>query len=481
MNHRMIRYMLGWILRLEGAFMALSCLVALAYGEKREGIVYLIVAIVLFVIGSAAVHKRPEQSAIYQRDGMVIVAVGWLMFCVLGALPFVICREIPFYIDALFETVSGFTTTGASILNEVETLSHASLFWRSFTHWIGGMGVLVFLLMVMPVQDGSHMNLMKAESPGPDVSKFVPRIRQTASLLYRIYIVMTVLEIVILALSGMRIFDSLCISFGTAGTGGFTILNSGMASYTPLQQWIVAVFMVLFGVNFTFYYLVLVRRGAEAVKMEEVRVYFLILAAATILLAVNTRHYFDSAETVLRHAFFQAGSIMTTTGYATADFNIWPSFAKTILLLLMFVGACAGSTGGGIKVSRVLMLGKAVVREFYQMLHPRRVKKISMNGQTVSDDLVRTILTFLSAYILLFAASLFILSANGHSFETNISAVAATINNIGPGMDGVGPMANYCIFNPLSKIVLIFDMLAGRLELYPMMILFLPGTWRRRE
>ena len=481
MNHRMIRYMLFWIIRLEGAFMALPFLAALFYKEYRQGFIYLAFAAGLFLIGTVAVKFRPEKSEIYQRDGMVIVALGWIVFCMVGALPFVICREIPFYIDALFETVSGFTTTGASILNDVEALSHASLFWRSFTHWIGGMGVLVFLLMLMPVQDGSHMNLMKAESPGPDVSKFVPRIRQTAILLYRIYIALTILQIVILLITGMKPFDSFCISFGTAGTGGFTVLNSGMGSYTAVQQWIIAVFMVLFGVNFSFYYLLLIRKGSEAFKMEEVRAYILILASATIFIAVNIRHYFDSAEQIFRHAFFQVGSLMTTTGYATADFNIWPSFSKTILLILMFIGACAGSTGGGIKVSRVITIAKAVRREFSQMLHPRSIKKIRINGQPVGDDLVRTILTFLSTYVVVFAISLIFISANGASFETGFSAVAATMNNIGPGLDAVGPMANYAFFNPFSKLVLIFDMLAGRLELYPMLILFLSGTWRRRE
>lgn len=481
MNHAMIRFLLFWMLRLEGAFLAPAGLVALIYGEKKEALVYFIMAAALFAIGFAATRKRPKKSEIYQRDGMAIVGLGWILFCVIGSLPFIICGEIPSFINALFETVSGFTTTGASILIEVEKLSHASLFWRSFTHWVGGMGVLVFLLMLMPVQDGSHMNLMKAESPGPDVSKFVPRVRQTAILLYKIYIAMTLIEIAILMFSGMHWFDSFCISFGTAGTGGFTILNSGMASYTAAQQWIVGIFMVLFGVNFSFYYLCLCRKGAEAFRMEEVRTYFLIILASTVLIAVNIRDHFATAESVLRHAFFQVGSIMTTTGYATADFDLWPSFSKTILLVLMFIGACAGSTGGGIKVSRVVMLAKAAKREINQLLHPRSIGKIRINGQPVSNDMIRMVHMFVSTYVIIAAVSLLVISADGFSFETNFSAVAATINNIGPGFDGVGPMSNYAMFGPVSKLILVFDMLAGRLELFPMLVLFHPGTWRRRE
>ena len=473
--------MLCWIVLLEGAFMAPSCLVALIYGERREALIYLSVSAVLFLFGFLLTRKKSGSSGIYQRDGMVIVGLGWILFCCFGALPFVLCREIPFYIDALFETVSGFTTTGASILPEVEKLSHASLFWRSFTHWVGGMGVLVFLLMFIPVQDGSHVNLMKAESPGPDVSKFVPRVRQTASLLYRIYIFMTLLEILFLLLSGMGLFDAFCISFGTAGTGGFTVLNSGMASYTPLQHWIVAVFMMLFGVNFSFYYLIRSRKVRQAVKMEEVRIYFIIIAAATLLTALFAGRSMDGPEPALRHAFFQVSSIITTTGYATADFNLWPSFVKTILVALMFIGACAGSTGGGLKVSRILILFRAVRRELYQILHPRSVKKVRVNGQPVSDNLVRTVLTFFSAYLILFAVSVLLLSLNGAAFETNFTAAAATLNNIGPGLGPVGPMGNYAFFSPFSKLVLIFDMLAGRLELYPILLLLLPGTWRRRE
>lgn len=476
MNYRMVRYILAHVLRLEGALMLLSCLIALIFRE-REGWVYLCVALASLLVGQLGA-KKPVNMEIYQKEGFVSVGLSWVLLSIVGAIPFVVTGEIPFYIDSLFEIVSGFTTTGSSILSNVEALSHTSLFWRSFSHWTGGMGVLVFVLMMIPASGGSHMNLMKAESPGPDVSKFVPRVRQTAILLYKIYIVMTVVEIAVLLLSGMHWFDSLCISFGTAGTGGFTVLNSGMASYTPAQHWIVGVFMVLFGVNFTFYYMILCKRTGEALRMEEVRAYLGIILAATILTAAGIHRQFDSAEAVFRHAFFQVGSIMTTTGYATADFDLWPAFAKTILLLLMFIGACAGSTGGGIKVSRVVMMIKAVKREFRQMIHPRSIGKVRINGQSVSTELLRTVLTFLTAYVILYALSVFLISINGFSLETNASAVAATLNNIGPGFDRVGPMANYDLFSPFSKIVLIFDMLAGRLELFPLLILFHPVLWK---
>ena len=479
MNYKMLRYMPFWVVKLEGVLLILPVFAALIYGEAKTAWIYFATAVFLTAAGILFTIKKPEDAEIYRRDGCVIVALGWIIFCLLGAVPFVLTGDIPSYINAFFETVSGCTTTGASILPDVEALSHAGLFWRSLTHWIGGMGVLVFLLILVPVKNGSQMNLMKAESPGPDVSKFVPRFRDTAALLYKIYIIMTAAQAIILLITGMAPFDALCITFGTAGTGGFAVLNSGVAAYTPLQQWIIAVFMMLFGVNFMFYYLLLIRKGRVAVKMEEVKAYFIIIAAATAGIAFCIRGSFDTAEETLRHSFFQVTSIMTTTGFASTDFNLWPSFAKMILMLLMFIGACAGSTGGGIKVSRIMLTVKAVNREAYSMIHPRSIRRIRMNGHAIDNEMVRSVLTYLSTYVIIFALSLLIISLNGFSFETTFSAVSAAINNIGPGFDAVGPMSNFNAFSPLSKIVLIFDMIAGRLELYPVLILLSPGTWKR--
>ena len=478
MNGRMIRYILLWVLKIEGALMLLPCLVAAIYRE-RQGFIYLAFAAAALIIGWLGTHKKPENTEIYQRDGFVSVALSWIVMSCYGALPFVATREIPHFVDALFEIVSGFTTTGASILNDVEALSHVSLFWRSFSHWVGGMGVLVFILMLIPVRNGSQMNLMRAESPGPDVSKFVPRVRNTAIILYRIYIVMTLIEIGLLILSGMRVFDSLCISFGTAGTGGFGVLNSSAASYTAIQQIIITVFMILFGVNFAAYYLILCRKPGAAFKMEEVRAYIAIILAAGFIITLNVSRMYGGFGEAMRHSFFQVGSIMTTTGFSTTDFNAWPTLSKTILLALMFIGACAGSTGGGMKVSRFVLLLKSVKREFVQLVHPRSVKRVRMDERSVTYENMRTVNGFFIMYIFIFAASVLLISFNTLSFETNFSAVAATLNNIGPGLGAVGPTANYTVYGIFPKLVLTFDMLAGRLELIPVLMLFYPGTWKK--
>jgi len=389
MNYRMVRYILAHVLRLEGALMLLSCLIALIFRE-REGWVYLCVALASLLVGQLGA-KKPVNMEIYQKEGFVSVGLSWVLLSIVGAIPFVVTGEIPFYIDSLFEIVSGFTTTGSSILSNVEALSHTSLFWRSFSHWTGGMGVLVFVLMMIPASGGSHMNLMKAESPGPDVSKFVPRVKNTARILYRIYLFMTVAEAVILLITGMNWFDTICISFGSAGTGGFGILNDSCASYTPLQQWIITAFIIMFGVNFGFYFLIRSRKPLEALKMEEVRVYLIIIGSAITVITINICSSYAHVGDALRDAAFQVGSIITTTGFSTTDFNTWPSLSKYILVMLMCIGACAGSTGGGMKVVRFVTIFKAMRAELHSLIHPRSIKKIRMDGNIVHDNMLRSI------------------------------------------------------------------------------------------
>ena len=478
MNYKMIRYILGWVLKVTGLLMLLPCLIALVYGES-QGWVYLLTALPAILIGQL-LSRRPENMEIYQKEGFVSVGLSWVMISAYGAIPFVLTGEIPGYLNALFEIVSGFTTTGASILTDVEALSHTSLLWRSFSHWIGGMGVLVFILMLIPMRNGgSHMNLMRAESPGPDVNKFVPRVRGTAQVLYQIYLALTIAEFVILLVTRMYWFDALCITFGTAGTGGFGVLNSSCASYTALQQWIITVFMMAFGVNFSFYFLLLSRRGKEVLKMEEVFWYLLIFGLATGLIMINVLHQGLEDNVTVREAAFQTASIMTTTGFSTTDFNLWPSFSKMILVVLMMIGACAGSTGGGVKVSRVLIMAKSVKQEIRQLLYPRSVRRVRVNGSPVQDITLHSTYAYVMTYIFVYAISLLLVSRDGFSFETSFTAVAATLNNIGPGLGMVGPAGNYMSLGIVSKIVLIFDMLAGRLELLPIFVLMYPATWRK--
>ena len=478
MNYPMIGYVLAWVLKVEGAILGLPCIVALIYHEQT-GFAFLIVMAVCLALGFLGTSHKPEDTEIYTRDGMVAASLSWIVLSIFGALPFVMTGEIPNYIDALFEIISGFTTTGASICTDVEALSHATRFWRSFSHWIGGMGVLVFILTMFPVRTGSQMNLMKAESPGYNVSKFVPHVHDTAKILYSIYLIITLLQIVILLLSGMYWFDALCITFGSAGTGGFGVLNDSCASYTPFQQVVISIFMIAFGVNFSFYYLLSTKRFKSAFRMDEVRVYLGIIVTAVALISFNTVGMYSSVGETVRHALFQVASIMTTTGYSTTDFNLWPSLSKEILLLLMFIGACAGSTGGGIKVSRVIIYLRAARRGIRSFVHPHTVMKVRMDGEAMPEEQVRSVSIFLIAYVLVFVISLLVVSFDGLSFESNFSAVAATLNNIGPGLDVVGPMSNYSTYSYLAKIVLIFDMLAGRLELFPVLVLFNPGVWSR--
>lgn len=480
MNFASVLFLLGKLIQIEGALFIAPAVVSLFYCEK-QGLVYFIAAISCAVLGWLITLHRVKEQNYYAKEGFIAVALGWIVMSVAGCLPFVFTGEIPSFTDAFFETVSGFTTTGSSILSDVEKLSHCSLFWRSFTHWIGGMGVFVFMLAVLPMTGAQNMHLLRSESPGPDVGKLVPKLKDSAKILYIIYFGMTVIEIVLLLITGMPLFDSITLSFGTAGTGGFGIRNTSIADYTYIQQLIFSIFMILFGINFNFYFFILIRHSIkEALKIEEVRVYLGLIAVSTAAIMYNARHMFESLSDGFIKSLFQVGSIITTTGFSTADFNEWPALSKTILVCLMFVGACAGSTGGGFKISRVIIMIKSYLRELMHFIHPRLLKNVYMDGRKVKDETVNGVEVYLLSYVLVLIVSVIVISLDGFDFETNFTAVMATLNNIGPGLAVVGPTGNFSGFSILSKYVLSFDMLAGRLELYPMLLLFAPGTWRKK-
>lgn len=473
MNSSIIRYILGYVLKLEGFLMFFPCIVSAIYKEG-EGLYYLFVAIICLALGFVLTIKKPVNNVFYLKEGCVITSLSWLALSFFGCLPFVLTGEIPHFEDALFETISGFTTTGASILSDVEALSHTSLFWRSFTHWVGGMGVLVFLLAIVPLSGGSNVNLMRAESPGPSFGKLVPKLKSTARLLYVIYFGLTVIECIFLLAGKMPLFDAVTTSFGTAGTGGFGIKNDSIGSYSAYLQWVITIFMILFGVNFSAYYLIIYRKFKSAFAMEEVRTYFIIIIASILVIFFNILKTSTSAFAAFTDSSFQVASIITTTGFSTANFDLWPQTAKTVLVFLMFVGACAGSTGGGIKVSRFIVIIKNLGKEINTYIHPKSVKKINMDKKPVEHEVIRSINVYFGVFILIFAASMLIISIEGKDMTTNFTAVAATINNIGPGLELVGPTQNFGGFSVLSKIVLMFDMLAGRLELFPLLIMFHP-------
>ena len=477
MNQSMIRYVLGSVLKIEALLLMLPWLVGMIYHEDAA-IYYVAVSALCGLFGLLMTYKKPKSYVFYLKEGCLTTALSWIILSLFGAIPFFATGEIPSYVDALFETISGFTTTGASILENVEALSHASLFWRSFTHWIGGMGVLVFLLAVVPMAGGGSINLMRAESPGPSVGKLVPKIKTTARILYLIYFFMTLVEIVLLLICGMPVFDALTLSFGTAGTGGFGILSDSLASYTALQQWIVTVFMILFGVNFNFYYYLLFKQIKKGFAMEEVRWYFLIILSAIVLISVDVRDMYGSLSETVRHAAFQVGSIITTTGYSTVDFDLWPGLSRTILVVLMFIGACAGSTGGGLKVSRGIIAVRTIKKEMLSYIHPKSVKKIKYEDKPVEHEVLRSLNVYIITYLFIFWISLLLISLDEYDLVTNFTAVAATFNNIGPGLSMVGPVHNFAFFSVPAKILLMVDMLAGRLELFPILILLHPHIWR---
>jgi len=477
MNYGKIIHIIGVLLQVEGGLMLLPVLVALIYGEDCWWAI-LSVAAGAAVIGTILRQIKMKKAKFHAKEGFVITALSWVVLSTVGCLPFVISGEIPNFVDALFETASGFTTTGASILTDIEAMSHGLLFWRSFTHWIGGMGVLVFILIVLP-SNADDMYLMKAESPGPSVEKMLPKVRQTAMVLYGIYLALTVLNIILLLAFGMPLFDSLCLSFGDAGTGGFGVKNDSIASYSPACQIIITIFMFLFGVNFKVYFLILFKKVKDVVKCEEVKWYVIIYAAAVVLVLIGILKDVGDFGTALRESAFQVSSVMTTTGYSTTDFNLWGSMPKFVMVFVMFVGACAGSTGGGMKVSRWVLWFKQLKNELSHFIHPRSVKKIRLEDKPVEQETLHQTNVYLMAYVLVFAVSMFIISFDGFDLESTFTAVTATQNNIGPGLGVVGPMGGYSGFSVLSKLVLIFDMIAGRLELFPMLILFAPSTWKK--
>ena len=481
MNFRLINSILSRVIMLEGVMLLPSCLVGILYKEWGDALTYLIVSFVCFIVGFLMYLSKPKSSTFYAKEGFVAVSLSWIIMSLIGAMPLYFTSDIPCFTDALFEIISGFTTTGSSILTNVEALSHANLFWRSFSHWIGGMGVLVFILAILPMSGGSTMNLMKAESPGPSVGKLVPRIQQTAFLLYAIYFAMTIIELILLLCGSMKPFDALCLTLGTAGTGGFGIKNDSLASYSVYSQIIITIFMFLFGVNFTFYYYILIKKVKDALRMEEVRGYFLLFSATAVAIAINLSLSGNSGFWHnLQQSAFQVASVMTTTGYATTDFNLWPTFSKVILVGLMFIGACAGSTGGGIKVSRILLYVKQVGKELMQQIHPRQISVTKLDGKGIEHTTIRSCNVFLMTYGVVFIISILLISLDGFDFTTTFTAVVATLNNIGPGLDMVGPTGNFADFSIFSKYVLMFNMLAGRLEILPMLILFHPATWKKQ-
>lgn len=479
MNLPMIAYVVSSILEIEAVLMLLPALVGLIYGEKTAW-AFVLCGVGAAILGAFPQIKKPKNRSMYAREGFVATALSWIVMSGVGAVPFYITGQIPNFVDALFEMVSGFTTTGASILSHVEALDHCMLFWRSFSHWIGGMGVLVFMLAILPMAGGQNLHLMRAESPGPSVGKLVPKLRDSAIWLYGIYLGLSLVCFLLLWAGGMDAFDAACITFGTAGTGGFGLVSSSFGDYSLFSKVVTTVFMLLFGLNFNVYYLLILRKLKETLKMEEVFWYLFIYFFASLTILVNLAHHGmlgNQAQAI--DAFFNVSSVMTTTGYASVDFNLWPTYSRIILVMIMFTGACAGSTGGGIKISRWIIYWKAVARELRRQTHPRSVRHVRMDGKRVEDGVLQNTFAYLAVFVMLYAGSLLIVSLDGMDMTSSFTAVAATINNIGPGLNAVGPTGNFGGFSWLSKVVMIFDMLAGRLEIYPLMILFLPSTWRK--
>ena len=483
MNYKMMGRVLSLILAGEAIFMIPAWIISFADGANAAANAFMISMLILLAVALVlALLSRGAQKSFFAKEGLFCVGMSWILMSIFGCLPFWLSREIPSFVDALFEMVSGFTTTGASIVPNVEGLSRGILYWRSFSHWIGGMGVLVFLLALVPLSgknDGFTMHLLRAESPGPNVGKLVPKMRQTAAVLYGTYLALTVLNLIFLLAGGMHFFEAICTAFGTAGTGGFGIKNDSIASHSPYIQNVCTVFMLLFGVNFSIYYLLLLRRFRDVLGDEELRLYIGVVLGSILLITFNIRGIYTSVWEALRHSAFQVSSIITTTGFATTDFDLWPSFSKGILLMLMVIGACAGSTGGGLKCARVLLILKGIRRNMAQVLKPQRVQVIRVNQTPVGEKIISGTNAYLCAYVVVLAVSFLLVSIDGFSVTTNFSAVLSCFNNIGPGLEAVGPACNFSIFSPFSKIVLIVNMLAGRLEIFPILVLFSKSTWRR--
>lgn len=478
MNVKMIRYLLGIILLIEAGLLLFPLMVALLYGESPRP--FLITIGILIFISVPFIILKPDNMQIFAKEGFICVAGAWLLMSVFGAIPFVVSGTIPNFISAFFETVSGFTTTGASILTEIESLPKGILFWRSFTHWIGGMGVLVFMLAILPLAGGQNMYLMRAEVPGPTKGKLVPKMKNSALILYGIYIVMTIILFLILLLCGMDAYHASVNAFATAGTGGFSVLNTSIAGYNnPAAEWVISIFMLLFGINFNLYYFMLIKRWNEIRKNEELYTFLVICLVATAAIAANTWKLFENAGDCIRTAFFQVTTIISTCGFATADFNLWPVFSQSVLILLMLIGSCAGSTAGGLKISRVILICKGTLREIRHVLRPKSVNVIRLDGEPVAEDVVRSAIGYLALYILLLVSTTFIISVDGYSLETNLTATIACLNNIGPGLKEVGPTGNFSCYSLFSQFILSLNMLFGRLEIMPLMILFSPFTWKK--
>lgn len=480
MNYRMIKYTLGWLLLFETGFFIIPLITALCFGEKEAISILISMAITAAFAAVLLLIKKPENRKLYARDGFAIVALSWIFLSVFGTLPFIISGTIPNFVDALFETSSGFSTTGASILKEVESLPKCILMWRSFTNWVGGMGVLVFIIAFIPLSGARNLHIMKAESPGPEVSKLVPKMKTTALILYAIYFIFTLVQFILLLFGDISVFDALNTAFATAGTGGFATKNDSFASVSPYVQIVVTVFMLIFSINFSSYYLIFKGRLKDALNLE-IRVFCYIVFAAIAMISVNLilSETITDVGASIRHSAFSVATVISTTGFSTENFDLWPTISKTILVALMFIGACAGSTGGGIKVSRIIILIKGVFREFRYALNPRQVRRISIDSKPLDDEVVRSVNSYIVCYLVVFAASVFAISFEGHDLVTTFTSVTATINNIGPGLAKVGPAGNYAFFSPFAKLVLTFDMLAGRLELLPMLLLFHPATWKK--
>ena len=481
MNYRMVAFVLGRIFAIEAGLMLFPLICGMLYGEWYLLPAFLLPAALLAVLGFITSHKTPKNTTIFARDGLAIVALVWVLMSAFGALPFVISGEIPSFIDAFFETVSGFTTTGSTILTDVEALSHGTLFWRSFSHWVGGMGVLVFAMAVLPMTDGRAMHLMRAEVPGPTVGKISSKLSDSAQILYAIYFAMTLVEVVLLCAGGMPLFDSLIHSFGTAGTGGFSNKGLSVGAYNnPYFEIVIGVFMLLFGINFNLYYFLLLRRFRDALCSEEMLTYLGIVGFSTVTITLNILHLYDNVGTALRTAFFQVSSIITTTGYASADFNLWPTYSRIVICILMFFGACAGSTAGGLKISRVIIFLKAAKQDLNKMLHTHAVTTVRFEGKPLDEKVLRGVHNYFNIYMLLLTLSVLLLSLDGFDIVSTFTAVVTCFNNVGPGLEMVGPMGSFADFSAPAKLLLSFDMLAGRLELYPMLALFSPRLWRKR-
>ncbi len=485
MNYKMIGRILAQILALEAALMTPA--LALAIYDRNQRVVFSFFAtigIILVIASIMWVYCKNAKRIFYAREGYVCAGGCWIVMSILGCLPFYFSGEIPKYIDALFEIVSGFTTTGATIMPDVEIMSRGSMLWRCFSHWIGGMGVLVLLLAVMSgggQNNGFTLHILRAESPGPNVGKLVPKMRQTAIILYALYFVLTILCFFFLIAGDMHWFDALCTAFGTAGTGGFGVKNDSLASYSPYIQNVCTIFMLLFGVNFSCYYLLLIKQFKSVFKDEELRLYILTVVVSITLITINLGNYYETLAETIRHSAFQVASIMTTTGFATTDFDLWPNFSKSILMCLMLSGACAGSTGGGFKFIRIILLFKSLKRGLQKALNPKKVQVVTINKSTISENVITGTQIYLTIYVIIMITSFLVISTDGFSMLTNMSAVNACFNNIGPGFDSVGPVCNYAGYSTLSKIVLIFDMLAGRLEILPIIFLLSISTWKRKN